>query len=39
MTGRIKESCLVLRRKPKWEQMIANHVMENKENYYRLEYS
>lgn len=29
----------MLRRKPTWEQMIAEHVMENKENFYRLAYS
>ncbi|WP_285842548.1 RNA polymerase sigma factor [Ureibacillus chungkukjangi] len=36
---RIKESCLVLKREPTWEQKIAEYVMENKENFYRLAYS
>lgn len=29
----------MLRRKPTWEQMIAEYVMQNKENFYRLAYS
>ena len=39
ITRRVKESCLVLKRKPTWEQQIADYVMENKENFYRLAYS
>lgn len=29
----------MLKRKPTWEQQIADYVMENKENFYRLAYS